>query len=157
MTVQNPRQPENHSQENSGDTDLVGLTTSIVSSFVQNNALSAEQLPGMIRDVHASLKNAMSAEPPKPELSPAVPIRKSVTKDFLICLEDGQKFKSLKRHLATHYNLTPEQYREKWGLPKDYPMTAPSYSQARSDMAKKSGLGRGGRPRIAEVPARKRA
>jgi predicted transcriptional regulator len=157
MTAKNQRQPQTEPQDNSDNSGLVTLTTSIVTAYVQNNAVGAEQLPAMIREVHASLRAAQVGQPPLEELKPAVPIRKSVTKDFLICLEDGQKFKSLKRHLATHYNLTPEQYREKWGLPKDYPMTAPSYSQARSDMAKKSGLGRGGRPRIAEGPARKRA
>jgi predicted transcriptional regulator len=98
----------------------------------------------LIADVHAALKALGTEEVviPAEEKKPAVPVRKSVTPDYIICLEDGKKFKSLKRHLRTHYNLSPEEYREKWGLPADYPMVAPSYSATRSQLAKDNGLGR---------------
>ena len=97
----------------------------------------------MISDVYEALGKAAAkaAQPVKEDLKPAVPIKRSVTPDYIICLEDGKKFKSLKRHLRTHYNLTPEEYREKWGLPHDYPMVAPNYAAARSQLAKKMGLG----------------
>jgi predicted transcriptional regulator len=124
--------------------DLVGLSTDIVSAYVSHNAVSPTDLPKLIADVHGALRALHSNEAPVAveELKPAVPIRKSVTADFIICLEDGKKFKSLKRHLRTHYNLSPEEYREKWGLPSDYPMVAPSYSATRSKLAKDNGLGR---------------
>ena len=107
-------------------------------------SLSVSDLPKLIADVHNALKNLHSpvAVEPIEELKPAVPVRKSVAPDFIICLEDGKKFKSLKRHLRTHYNLSPEEYREKWGLPADYPMVAPNYSATRSRLAKDNGLGR---------------
>jgi predicted transcriptional regulator len=104
-------------------------------------------LPNLIREVHTALEKVARepGEQPAEPLRPAVPIRKSVMPDYIVCLEDGKKFKSLKRHLRTHYDLSPEQYREKWGLPHDYPMVAPSYARARSDLAKKMGLGQKGR------------
>jgi predicted transcriptional regulator len=126
------------------DNDLIDLSADIVSAYVSHNALSVTDLPKLIADVHAALRNLHSpaAAEPAEELKPAVPVRKSVAPDFIICLEDGKKFKSLKRHLRTHYNLSPEEYREKWGLPADYPMVAPSYSATRSKLAKDNGLGR---------------
>ena len=126
------------------DHELVGLSADIVSAYVGHNALSVADLPKLIADVHGALKNLRSngAALPPAELKPAVPIRKSIAPDYLICLEDGKKFKSLKRHLRTHYDLSPEQYREKWGLPADYPMVAPNYSETRSRLAKDNGLGR---------------
>ena len=126
------------------EVDLVELSTEIVCAYVSHNAISTADLPRVIADVHTALKGLRGVEAPQPteELRPAVPVRKSVAPDFIICLEDGKKFKSLKRHLRTHYNLTPEEYREKWGLPADYPMVAPSYSETRSRLAKDNGLGR---------------
>ncbi|WP_143710278.1 MucR family transcriptional regulator [Parvibaculum lavamentivorans] len=129
------------------------MTAEIVSAYVGHNTLSPDEIPGLINKVFAALAGANGIAPaPAEKLEPAVSIRKSVTPDHLICLEDGKKFKSLKRHLRTHYNLTPEQYREKWGLPRDYPMVAPNYAQARSRLAKKMGLGQGagGRRRTAK-------
>jgi predicted transcriptional regulator len=126
--------------------ELIDMTAEIVSAYVGHNKIAPEDLPGLIHKVFAALNGASSGNilQPQPQLEPAVPIRKSITPDFLICLEDGKKFKSLKRHLHTHYNLTPDQYREKWGLPRDYPMVAPNYAQARSRLAKKMGLGQAG-------------
>ena len=126
-----------------GDNDLIDLSTEIVSAYVSHNALSVTDLPKLIADVHSALRGLRSNTAPEPaeELRPAVPVKKSVAADYIICLEDGKKFKSLKRHLRTHYNLTPEEYRAKWGLPHDYPMVAPNYAKARSDLAKKMGLG----------------
>lgn len=126
------------------DNDLIDLSADIVCAYVSHNALSVTDLPKLITDVHGALRGLQSAGAPEPveELKPAVPIRKSVSPDYIICLEDGKKFKSLKRHLRTHYNLSPEEYREKWGLPADYPMVAPNYSATRSRLAKDNGLGR---------------
>lgn len=126
------------------DNDLIDLSTEIVSAYISHNALSVTDLPKLIADVHTALKGLRSAGAPEPmeELKPAVPVRKSVAADYIICLEDGKKFKSLKRHLRTHYDMSPEEYREKWGLPADYPMVAPSYSATRSRLAKDNGLGR---------------
>ncbi|MCY0146305.1 MucR family transcriptional regulator [Hoeflea sp. G2-23] len=126
----------------SGSDILIELTAEIVAAYVSNNSVAANDLPNVISQVHAALGGATTpveevVEKPKP----AVPVRRSVQNDYLICLEDGQKFKSLKRHLMTHYGLTPEQYREKWELPADYPMVAPSYAEARSRLAKEMGLG----------------
>jgi predicted transcriptional regulator len=124
--------------------NLTSLTADIVSAYVSHNSISGEQLPGFINSVHAALNKAVihGAEPEKVELIPAVSIKKSLTAEYIICLEDGKKFKSLKRHLRTHYDLSPEQYREKWGLSHDYPMVAPAYAAARSQLAKTMGLGR---------------
>lgn len=120
----------------------ISLTSEIVSAYVSNNPVPAGELPDLIASVYASLSKLDQAEAPMPELTPAVPIKKSVTRDWLVCLEDGKRFKSLKRHLATSFNMTPDQYRAKWGLPHDYPMVAPAYAEARSALAKQMGLGR---------------
>ena len=124
--------------------DLTSLTSDIVSAYVANNALSGDKIPELISSVYGALSRASQndVEAPKVEFKPAVSIKKSLTPEYLICLEDGKKFKSLKRHLKTHYDLSPEDYREKWGLPRDYPMVAPAYAAARSDLAKNMGLGR---------------
>jgi predicted transcriptional regulator len=123
--------------------DLLSLTTEIVSAYAGNNTLAVSDFPGIISSVFTALRTAGQAEekaeaPP----SPAVPIRKSIGSDFLICLEDGKKLKMLKRYLQKHYHMSPEQYRQRWGLPKDYPMVAPSYAEQRSTIAKQIGLGR---------------
>jgi predicted transcriptional regulator len=129
--------------------NLIEITADVVSAYVNHNSISATDLPGLIADVHSSLVALRSpAEQPAPELKPAVPLRKSVTPDFIICLEDGKKFKSLKRHIQTQYGLTPAEYREKWGLPPDYPMVAPNYSATRSQLARENGLGRKPAPKI---------
>ena len=122
---------------------LVALTASIVSAYVSKNALGREDIPAMIADVHEALSRASQRTGivEREELRPAVAPKKSVHDDYIICLEDGKKFKSLKRHLRTHYNLSPEEYREKWGLAHDYPMVAPRYAAARSQLAKQMGLG----------------
>ncbi|MCT4654863.1 MAG: MucR family transcriptional regulator [Cohaesibacter sp.] len=129
--------------ETSNNNILIELTADIVSAYVSNNAVPVNDLSGLIGDIYKALEDTSTpvteevVEAPKP----AVSIKKSITPDYIICLEDGKKFKSLKRHLRTHYNLSPEEYREKWGLPADYPMVAPSYAEARSNLAKKMGLG----------------
>jgi predicted transcriptional regulator len=122
--------------------DLLTLTTEIVAAHVSNNNVNPSDLPALISSVHNALVSvgsgrSVAAERPQP----AVSIKKSITDDYIICLEDGKKLKMLKRHLMSHYNLTPEQYRERWALPADYPMTAPNYAAARSRLAKKIGLG----------------
>ena len=137
--------------------ELLEMTADIVSAYVGNNTVAAETLPSLIASIHAALSGVsngpVEAEPEPKE--PAVPIRKSIAPDFLICLEDGRKFKSLKRHLRTKYVMSPEEYRTKWGLPKDYPMVAPNYAKARSELAKSMGLGQGGRkPARAATTAR---
>lgn len=129
--------------ERPGTEGLVELTADIVSAYVSNNAVVASDLPNLINETYDALSKAAAKanQPLTEELNPAVPIKKSIMPDYIICLEDGKKFKSLKRHLRTHYNLSPEEYREKWGLPHDYPMVAPNYAAARSALAKKMGLG----------------
>jgi predicted transcriptional regulator len=122
--------------------NAMGFTAEIVAAYVAHNAMSHTDLPGFIGRVHQALLGLTPTAPEPVELHPAVPIKKSVAPDFIICLEDGKKFKSLKRHLRTHYNLSPEDYRAKWGLPADYPMVAPNYSEKRSQLAKDNGLGR---------------
>src|SRR6218665_2510282 len=126
------------------DNDLIDLSADIVCAYVSHNALSVTDLPRLIADVHTALRGLQSpvAVVVSEEQKPAVAVRKSVAPDYIICLEDGKKFKSLKRHLRTHYNLSPEEYREKWGLPSDYPMVAPNYSATRSRLATDNGLGR---------------
>ncbi len=126
------------------DGGLVELSADIVSAYVSHNALSAAEMPKLIAEVHAALAALEGGAAPAPaeELKPAVPIRKSINADFIVCLEDGKKFKSLKRHLRTQFDMSPEQYREKWGLPADYPMVAPNYSATRSRLATDHGLGR---------------
>lgn len=120
------------------------LTSEIVAAYVSNNPLPASDLPGLISSIWRTLSQLShdSAADRKPKLVPAVPIKKSVTNDYIICLEDGDQFKSLKRPLMARYGMTPEEYRAKWGLPSDYPMTAPSYAEKRSQLAKRMGLGR---------------
>ncbi|MFN0193117.1 MAG: MucR family transcriptional regulator [Aestuariivirga sp.] len=124
--------------------EVTGLTAQIVSAYVGNNTVQQTDLPRLIGDVFRALSGAGSGEfsGARIDLKPAVPIKKSIANDYIVCLEDGKKFKSLKRHLRTSYNLSPEKYREKWGLPADYPMVAPSYAKTRSSLAKKMGLGR---------------
>jgi predicted transcriptional regulator len=122
---------------------LVELTTRIVSAYVSNNTVQASDVPALIVDTHAVLSRISGKEMvvEREELKPKVAPKKSVSPEYIVCLEDGKKFKSLKRHLRTHYNLSPEQYRAKWDLPHDYPMVAPNYARARSELAKKMGLG----------------
>ncbi|MBG6145944.1 MAG: MucR family transcriptional regulator [Roseibium album] len=131
------------SEELAPELNLVDLAADIVSAYVGNNTVAVTDLPGLINEVHVALQQtaASSNEPESEPLKPAVPVKKSVTPDYIVCLEDGKKFKSLKRHLRTHYSMTPEEYREKWGLEADYPMVAPNYAAARSELAKKMGLG----------------
>ncbi len=121
----------------------IELAADIVSAYVSNNSVSVQELPQLIGEVHAALTRVATGvvEAPAEPAKPAVPVKRSVSNDYIICLEDGKKFKSLKRHLRTQYNLSPEQYREKWGLPADYPMVAPNYAAARSALAKQMGLG----------------
>ena len=123
--------------------ELVELTAEIVSAYVSNNTVVATDLPGVIHNVFDALSRASSASgaPVREELKPAIPVKKSVTPEYIICLEDGKKFKSLKRHLRTQYGMTPDQYRAKWNLAADYPMVAPNYAAARSQLAKQMGLG----------------
>lgn len=126
-----------------GDMGFIGLTAEIVSAYLSNNSMAPAEIPALINQVHAALTRVASgqgdtgSEAPKP----AVPIKRSIHPDYIVCLEDGKKFKSLKRHLRTHYGMTPEQYREKWGLTPDYPMVAPNYAATRSQLAKEMGLG----------------
>lgn len=128
----------------SDDVDFVGLTADVVSAYVSNNSVASADLPALIQSVHAALGAAVTGAVAEPvvELKPAVSIKKSVTADYIVCLEDGKQFKSLKRHLRTQYDLSPDDYRAKWGLAADYPMVAPNYAAARSELAKKAGLGR---------------
>jgi predicted transcriptional regulator len=121
----------------------IELAADIVSAYVSNNSVSANDLTALLGDVHSALQRVDKGdvEPVAEPAKPAVPIKRSVAPDYIVCLEDGKKFKSLKRHLRTQYNLTPEEYREKWGLPADYPMVAPNYAAARSALAKEMGLG----------------
>ena len=138
--------------------ELLEMTADIVSAYVSNNTVNADALPGLISSIHSMLSQvAGGGVEPEPEpQEPAVPIRKSISPDYLICLEDGRKFKSLKRHLRTKYDMSPEEYRAKWGLPKDYPMVAPNYAKARSDLAKQMGLGQGGRKPARAAPRAKK-
>jgi predicted transcriptional regulator len=133
--------------------EIIEMTTDIVSAYVGNNSVNAADLPALILSVHKALAQVTSGEETVVQApqEPAVSVRKSISPDYLICLEDGRKFKSLKRHLRTKYDMSPEEYRAKWNLPKDYPMVAPNYAKARSELAKQMGLGQGGRK-----PARRR-
>jgi predicted transcriptional regulator len=123
--------------------NYIELTAEIVSAYVSNNTVPAAEIPGLISQVHTALArvSGRSGDAPAEPLKPAVSVKKSITPEHIVCLEDGKKFKSLKRHLRTQYNMTPEQYREKWGLGADYPMVAPNYAAARSQLAKQMGLG----------------
>ena len=122
--------------------DVLGLTVQIVSAHVSHNTVASEQLPGLIQDIYRTLSSVGREAPVAAEKPPpAVPVKKSIFADYLVCLEDGKKLKMLKRHLSTAYNMTPDQYREKWGLGADYPMVAPNYASHRSSLAKQIGLG----------------
>lgn len=128
--------------ENKTISPLLELTAQIVSAYVSNNSFSSEALPGLVREVYTSLENAGQAAPEPEKLQPAVPIKRSVFPDYIVCLEDGKKLKMLKRHLQSAYGMTPDQYRERWNLPADYPMVAPNYAERRSTLAREIGLGR---------------
>jgi predicted transcriptional regulator len=127
--------------------NYIQLAADIVSAFVSNNSVPITELPALIDSVHQALTRVASGstQQPQEDLRPAVPIKKSVTSDYIVCLEDGKRFKSLKRHLRTSYNMTSDQYRAKWGLPASYPMVAPNYAASRSELAKRIGLGARGR------------
>ena len=127
--------------DNNDSNDLLGLTEKIVSSHVSNNSVSSADLPELIRAVYAALGNVSTAGKAAPTPEPAVPIKKSITPNVIVCLEDGKKFKMLKRHLKADHNMTPKEYRERWGLAPDYPIVAPKYAEKRSQLAKKIGLG----------------
>ncbi len=132
----------NEVTENTKNGLLAELTAEVVAAYVSNNVVQTSDLPGLIANVHSALGSTTGADgAPAEKPKPAVPIRKSVQHEYIICLEDGMKFKSLKRHLMTYHGLTPEEYREKWGLAADYPMVAPAYAEARSRLAKEMGLG----------------
>jgi predicted transcriptional regulator len=135
--------------DNSAAPNYIELAADIVSAYVSNNTVSASDLAGLIGEVHSALVRVSNgtSDVPTEAPRPAVSVKKSITPDYIICLEDGKKFKSLKRHLRTQYNMSPEEYREKWGLPADYPMVAPNYAQARSQLAKQMGLGQQRRKR----------
>ena len=143
------------------DDNYTTLVAEIIAAYVANNSVEQADLPKIIRDVHSAIRQLGSIEPSAPaaeavKLVPAVPIKKSVMPDFIVCLEDGKKFQALKRHLGVVYNLTPDEYRAKWNLPGDYPMVAPNYAARRSDIAKNMGLGqaRGTRPAAGRAPRR---
>ncbi|WP_219320949.1 MucR family transcriptional regulator [Methylovirgula sp. HY1] len=137
-----------------GSNNYIELAADIVSAYVSNNSVPASDLPSLINEVHSALLRVTAGQPViTPETpKPAVPPKKSITNEHIVCLEDGRKFKSLKRHLRTQYNMSPDEYREKWGLPPDYPMVAPNYAKARSTLAKQMGLGQQRR----RAPATKR-
>ena len=136
--------------EETKPSDLLSLTTNIVAAHVSNNTVSVNDLPQIIREVYDTLSNVGGNEEREPERpTPAVPIKKSVTPDYIVCLEDGKKLKMLKRHLKTAYNMSPEDYRDRWGLGADYPMVAPNYAKQRSKLAKQIGLGTKARRRRA--------
>ncbi len=144
--------------DTSQTTNFVELTSDIVSAYVAQNAVRPSDLPDLIASVHGALAGlAKPSQPAAEPLTPAVPVKKSITPDYIICLEDGKRFKSLKRHLRTQYDMTPDQYRAKWGLPSDYPMVAPNYAAARSELAKTMGLGQQRRKSTAKGKARKPA
>lgn len=122
--------------------ELLALTSEIVAAYASNNNLDAEQLPQLLQSVFDRVSALSSDEPEPTELTPAAPIKRSVTDEYIVCLEDGKKLKMLKRHLMTSYGMTPEEYRARWGLKPDYPMVAPAYARTRQELAKKIGLGR---------------
>ena len=131
------------SGDNAANTNFIGLTAEIVSAYVGHNSVAQGDIPALISQIHQALLRVASGqvEASSEPLKPAVPVKKSIHADYVVCLEDGKKFKSLKRHLRTQYSMTPEQYRDKWSLPADYPMVAPNYATARSQLAKQMGLG----------------
>lgn len=139
--------------DNLASPNYIELAADIVSAYVSNNSVPSGDLPSLINDVHLALVKVAgnASEAPAEAPKPAIPVKKSITPDYIVCLEDGKKFKSLKRHLRTQYNMTPEQYRERWGLPADYPMVAPNYAKARSQLAKQMGLGQQRRKRRARA------
>ena len=145
---------EEKTTDNLATTELLRLTVDVAVAFLQNNSMSATQVPELMSTIHASLRKLEGgdAEPVNVPLKPAVPVRKSIMDDHIICLEDGKKLKMLKRHLRTTYSLSPEEYRAKWGLPPDYPMVAPAYAAQRSEFAKKIGLGKGSTKRGGRRP-----
>jgi predicted transcriptional regulator len=132
--------------QDSNHSELLALTSEIVAAHVANNSVPSAELPKLIQDVHRAL-SAVATGGAVERPDPAVAVKKSITPDYIVCLEDGKKLKMLKRHLMSSYKLTPEQYRERWGLPHDYPMVAPNYAKHRSHLAKKIGLGTRGRRR----------
>jgi predicted transcriptional regulator len=139
---------ENTEQNSISNDDVMRMTADIVASFLGNNTIPSDSVPGIIRDVHRTVQGlAGEAEAPQAKQKPAVPVSKSVTDEHIICLEDGKKLKMLKRYLRTNFDMTPDEYRRKWNLPADYPMVAPAYAKKRSEYAKKIGLGRGGKKR----------
>ncbi len=135
---------EQTSNEKVTSADLLRMAADVVGSYVSKNAVGPDQLPDLINSVHSTLKSVGGQTTPEQPLKPAVPIRRSVQPDHIVCLDDGKKLKMLKRHLRTTYDMTPDEYRAKWGLAPDYPMVAPDYAAERSAMAKKIGLGRRG-------------
>lgn len=140
--------------ENNIQETLITLTSDIVAAHVSNNSVAVGDLPNLISNVYQALSGLSTTEPPAPPApEPAVSVRSSVKHDHIICLEDGKKLKMLKRHLATRYNMTPEQYRQRWNLPADYPMVAPAYAEKRRELAKKIGLGRKASPKRARAKA----
>lgn len=130
-----------------GSPDVLGLTAQIVSAHVSNNLVAPDALPALIQNVYRTLAGVGKENAPAEKPQPAVPVKRSVFPDYIVCLEDGKKLKMLKRHLKTAYNMSPEQYRERWGLPADYPIVAPNYTRHRSSLAKKIGLGTKARAR----------
>ncbi|WP_282611158.1 MucR family transcriptional regulator [Pelagibius sp. Alg239-R121] len=145
------------SENDLGRSELLALTGEVVSAYVSNNSVARTDLPGVITNVFESLSGLVNSTGPEPTPpTPAVSVRKSVTEDYLICLEDGKKFKMLKRHLRTAYGMTPEEYRAKWNLSADYPMTAPAYARERQKIAKENGLGhklRAKKQKLGDTPA----
>jgi len=150
---------EEENVEEISSADLLRMTTEVVSAYVSNNVLPAQQIPEVITTVYGSLNelNAPAEEEKPAPQKPAVPIRRSVHDDYIVCLEDGKKLKMLKRHLRSNYNMTPDEYRAKWNLPSDYPMVAPNYARQRSDFAKKIGLGRSNQKEAPKRRGRARA
>jgi predicted transcriptional regulator len=130
--------------ENAGDSSFIELTAKIVSAYVSNNSVASSDVPSLISQVHSALLRVANSGPAPVSaeaFKPAVPVKRSITAEYIVCLEDGKRFKSLKRHLRTQYGMTPDQYRAKWNLPPEYPMVAPNYAAARSQLAKQMGLG----------------
>lgn len=132
-------------ETNDDDVDILGLSAGIVAAYVAQNTVARSAIPELIRSVHGALSalGAPQAEQPAERTKPAVPVSRSVQRDYIVCLEDGKRLKMLKRYLRTHYDMSPEDYRRKWSLPGDYPMVAPAYAERRSDFAKSIGLGKG--------------
>jgi predicted transcriptional regulator len=131
-------------ETNDDDVDILGLSAGIVAAYVAQNTVARATIPDLIRSVHGALSALGTSQPePVERAKPAVPVSRSVQRDYIVCLEDGKKLKMLKRYLRTHYDMSPEEYRRKWSLPGDYPMVAPAYAERRSDFAKSIGLGKG--------------